>query len=227
MSFRKQSGNMYEFTTHTWNVVKGQCEHDCQYCYMKRFGKLKPVRFDEKEMKRDLGSSNIIFVGSSNDIFSNNTPSEWIIKILQHCREYDSNKYLFQTKNPERFQEFLHLFPTNTILGTTIETNRDHQISKAPTPEERSKAMQKLFQLARLSRCNFERMVTIEPILDFDMPALYALIYQTHPHWVNIGADSQRHNLPEPTIEKINELIEILSTFTNVHIKRDLKRIFP
>lgn len=50
------TGNMYTWITHTWNTVKGECPHGCIYCYMKRFGKQKPVRFDEKELKTNLGS---------------------------------------------------------------------------------------------------------------------------------------------------------------------------
>jgi len=45
MGLNKSSGNMYEFITHTWNTVKGACEHDCSYCYMKRWGKLNRFRY--------------------------------------------------------------------------------------------------------------------------------------------------------------------------------------
>ena len=43
----KQKGNMYGFVTHTWNVIKGKCPHDCEYCYMKIFP-LGELHFDEK-----------------------------------------------------------------------------------------------------------------------------------------------------------------------------------
>jgi hypothetical protein len=68
MGLNTSKGNMYDFVTHTWNTVKGECYHDCSYCYMKRWGKLKPARFDQKELKTDLGSNNFIFVGSSCDM---------------------------------------------------------------------------------------------------------------------------------------------------------------
>lgn len=29
---------MYDFVTHTWNTIKGECPHDCSYCYMKKWG---------------------------------------------------------------------------------------------------------------------------------------------------------------------------------------------
>lgn len=28
----KQTGNMYEWVSHTWNPIKGKCPHDCNYC---------------------------------------------------------------------------------------------------------------------------------------------------------------------------------------------------
>ncbi|OQA00448.1 MAG: hypothetical protein BWY70_00700 [Bacteroidetes bacterium ADurb.Bin408] len=85
---------MYEFITHTWNPIKGQCFHDCSYCYMKRWGRLKPVRFEPKELKTDLGHDNFIFIGSSCDIWAQNIPEDWIFKTLYHCSNFD-NKYLF------------------------------------------------------------------------------------------------------------------------------------
>jgi DNA repair photolyase len=60
MGLNTSTGNMYSFVTHTWNTVKGECHHDCSYCYMKRWGKQKPVRFDKKELKTDLGKDNFI-----------------------------------------------------------------------------------------------------------------------------------------------------------------------
>lgn len=60
---RPTKGNMYDFITHTWNPIKGECPHGCTYCYMKRWGAQKPLHLDEKEMRTGLGSGNYIFVG--------------------------------------------------------------------------------------------------------------------------------------------------------------------
>lgn len=70
MPLNESKGNMYDFITHSFNTIKGQCYHDCSYCYMKRWGNLRPARFDEKELNTDLGSGNFIFVGSSCDMWS-------------------------------------------------------------------------------------------------------------------------------------------------------------
>ena len=79
MGLNVQTGNMYQgWITHTWNAVKGKCEYNCRYCYMKRFGSLNPARFDRNELKTNLGENNFIFVGSSIDLFNDVIPAEWI-----------------------------------------------------------------------------------------------------------------------------------------------------
>ena len=78
MPLNKTKGNMYDFVTHTWNPIKGRCSHDCQYCYMKRWGELPDLHLDAREMKTDLGSGNYIFVGSSTDMFAEDVSWEWI-----------------------------------------------------------------------------------------------------------------------------------------------------
>ena len=58
------------------------CLLKCSYCYMKRWGKLNPVRFDEKELKTDLGKNNFIFVGSE-DLMK----QEWIYEAHEMLKE--------------------------------------------------------------------------------------------------------------------------------------------
>jgi len=181
---------MYDFVTHTWNVVKGKCSHDCSYCYMKRWGELKPVRFDEKELKTDLGSDKFIFIGSSTDMFASDIPDEWIQKTIDYCESFD-NQYLLQTKYPERFHKFK--FSKKFVLGTTIETNRTYEeMGNTPLPLERAYAIGALK--------NNRTFVTVD-----------------------IGADSSNSGMPEPSREKIDNLISSFSG--EVVIKKNLKRI--
>lgn len=218
MALRVSKGNMYEFVTHTWNAIKGECPHGCSYCYMKRWGKQRPVRFDAKELKTDLGSGNFIFVGSSCDMFAEAIPSEWIQYTLDHCRKH-GNQYLFQSKNPARMIDE-EIPRQNTILCTTIESNFWHQEMKnAPHPEERCEAMNRAFVLG------YRLFVTIEPIMDFHLSELLTLIRLCRPEQVNIGADSGNNHLPEPSREKLLELIEGLQEFTTIHSKRNLGRL--
>lgn len=217
MGLNISRGNMYSFVTHTWNTVKGKCPHDCSYCYMKRMSIQKHSRFDQYELSTDLGSGNFIFVGSSNDIFAKDIPREWINNTLSHCSRFD-NRYLFQSKNPKRFADFD--LPNKSVVCTTIETNRWYPeiMQNAPHPKERAEAM------AEASK-QYPTFVTIEPILDFDLDELLALIKQCNPKQVNIGADSKGHHLPEPDRGKIIRLIKELKKFTKIEKKDNLWRL--
>lgn len=212
----KVKGNMYNFISHTWNPIKGKCSHDCKYCYMKRF-KQKPIRLVEKELGDDLGKGNFIFVGSCIDMFAKEIPREWIIRVLKRCAKFD-NTYLFQTKNPQKFIEFTMGGVGKYILGTTIETNRDYKVSNALETKHRFYWM---CQLPNLT----PKMVSIEPILDFDLDIMIKWIKEIKPKFVSIGADSKGHNLLEPSKEKIENLIKELNKFTNVIEKDNLKRL--
>lgn len=220
MSLRKQTGNMYSFVTHTWNPIKGRCPHECAYCYMRRFP-LGPPHLDEKELRADLGSGNFIFVGSGTDMWAEEVPEHWIVDAINACRGYPQNTYLFQSKNPLRFYDFLEMYDClDTVFGTTIETNRIYpQMGKTPCPEARSEA------LRRLHGMKLRTMLTIEPIMDFDTADLAEMVWYASPEWVNIGADSKRSGLPEPSREKTLELIAALKEFTTVKIKSNLERI--
>lgn len=220
MGLNISKGNMYDFVTHTWNTVKGECFHDCSYCYMKRWGKLNPARFDNKELKTDLGKENYIFIGSSCDMFAVNIPTEWILKTLKHCEQVN-NRYLFQTKNPERFMDFIDLcvISDKSVLCTTIESNRWYSdvMGKSPGPVDRARWMSEIDCI--------DKYITIEPVLDFDLSEMVDLINMCKPVQVNIGADSGNNNLPEPSWEKVQSLIEELKKFTVISKKRNLDRL--
>jgi DNA repair photolyase len=225
MALNKSKGNMYEFVTHTWNTVKGDCLHGCSYCYMKgiarRFNRPQcPIHFDEAELKTNLGHGNFIFVGSSNDLFAEDIPHEWIDRTLYHCCKYN-NKYLFQTKNPLRVRNYLYRVLRQDIVVTTLETNRfmKHIMKNAPSPEQRTFAME------MLARNFITAHVTIEPIMDFDLHEFIKYIMRCRPVQVNIGADTGHNHLPEPPKEKILELISALEELTTVKQKSNLKRI--
>ena len=72
---------------------------------------------------------------------------------------------------------------------------------------------------------HFDVFVTIEPILDFDLPDMVAILKHCEPKQVNIGADSGRNNLPEPSKEKVLALINELQKFTIIDRKTNLSRL--
>ena len=86
-----------------------------------------------------------------------------------------------------------------------------------PSPAERAYAMSSILTMPI--------HVTIEPIMDFDMEAMIQLIKMCDPQKVNIGADSKRNNLPEPSKEKLLELIDRLKEFTTIDKKTNLQRL--
>jgi hypothetical protein len=67
--------------------------------------------------------------------------------------------------------------------------------------------------------------VTVEPIMDFDLPEFVELIKRANPIQVNIGADTGHNNLPEPPKGKVLELIAALGEFTTVKQKSNLSRL--
>lgn len=220
MGLRASKGNMYQgWITHTWNTIKGECPFLCNYCYMNRWGKQQPVRFDEKELRTDLGKDNFIFVGSSCDMFADSIPGEWIADTMLHMAKYD-NSYLIQSKNPGRIKEFLPIDAHKYMVCTTIESNRHYRdISKAPSP------LQRALDMHEYAKVGIDTLVTIEPVMKFDLDELVRLVKHCGVVQVNIGADSGRNNLPEPSKEEILELIKELEGYTKVVTKSNLKRL--
>lgn len=221
MGLNKSTGNMYEFITHTWNTIKGECPHACSYCYMHRWGKQPPLHFDENELKTKLGHGNYIFVGSSCDMFAKDIPEEWIIKTLEHCNKYSENRYFFQSKNPEKMIHMLKNISFNYDICTTIETNRNYQKIMNNSPSTWNRAT----EMMKYDNSLVKKYVTIEPIMDFDMYEMIQVIRICNPVQVNIGADSGHNNLPEPPKEKILQLIEELQKFTVIANKKNLERL--
>ena len=225
MSLNIVKGNMYREIlgrnlTHTWNPIKGRCSFDCFYCYMKKWGKLKAPRLDESEFKTDLSSGNFIFAGSSIDIFAPDIPDEWVKSTMNYINKFPDNKYLLQSKAPNMFvwwyNNYPELFGNNIVFATTIESNRYYSnISKATHPTIRMEAIRKL----KLQ--GFTIMVTIEPVLDFDLDEFVAMLKYTLADQINIGAVTGGHKLPEPSKEKLQALIEALKP----HLKSNIKRL--
>ena len=237
MPIKKSQGNMYPWVDATHSHLGGECQHKCSYCYVgsSRSGRAPRycgdirlldnefnVSYDKKTLERVCGKfPATIFIEHMNDLFEKDVPSEFIIKILDHCKKYPDNTYVLQTKNPARFQEFLGDLPPNRILGTTIESNRHYPnvMGNSPKPELRYDGMLDLPLEERL-------FVTLEPILDFDVDVLAGWIVDIMPEFLNLGADSKGNGLIEPTVEKIMELTDKLNKFgVELREKHNLNRL--
>jgi DNA repair photolyase len=226
MSLKISKGNMYPWVTHMHAHLGGECSHKCSYCYVDnpiggRLGKFQgPIRLLKPEFDVKYGSEKAIFIEHCNDLFASDIPDNFIDKIIKHTTHYPKNFYVFQTKNPIRYKDFLDKFPPKCIVGCTIETNRDmNKISKAPNPFNRYLEMKELSG-------KIQTFITCEPILDFDIEVLANWIVNIKPVFVNIGADSKNHNLEEPSIEKVMELGKMISDAgIEVKEKRNLDRL--
>ena len=228
--FEKEEKNrMFNFIMKTWNPVVG-CRHDCCYCWARKLAetKLKKIErykngFTPKLIDKELSKrfkNEIVFVSDMGDLWGEWVPKEWILAVLDATKRSSKTNFFFLTKNPDRYLELLNLIPTNAILGATIETNRNTSTySKAPLPEDRVKAMQELRY-----RCSNNIMVSVEPIMDFDLFNFLDSIKRIQPNFVVIGKDNYRNNLIEPDLEKILSFVHELEDFTKVILKKGLRK---
>jgi hypothetical protein len=148
-------------------------------------------------------------VASSSDVIF--AEKEWIEKILDKIDEYPNRTFFIQTKNPYFFDKYE--IPENVLFGITLETNRNYiDISKAPFPFNRYELFKRFYYR--------DLIVTIEPILDFDLNEFIIWIRNINPIRVYIGYDTKKtKNLPEPSLEKTMQLVEELRKFTKVKLK--------
>ena len=223
---------MYPWVTHTHSHLGGKCRHKCKYCYVQAMAKQFPnmrarysgdMHLIEKEFDVKYGSGKTIFIEHMNDIAC--ALDAEIDRIFKHIAEWPDNNYVFQTKDPFHFMWHSNRLSPNDILGTTIETNLVFEdiMNNAPSPSNRRIGM----MLWAKERPEVTRFVTIEPILDFDIDLLVPMIVDIDPSFVNIGADSKGTGLPEPSAQKVRDLIESLNKHgIEIKQKKNLDRIF-
>jgi protein gp37 len=200
-----------------WTTVRGECPYNCTYCYVGRWGQQKPLHLDQKELRSNLGSGNYIFVCSGCDLFHPDVPNEWIAEVRNQTLQYPNNTYLWHTKNAQRLVELIEPGPAD-VACVTIESNINRSnISAAPAPYERAMYLRKW---------EGRKMITVEPIMDFDVVNFSSLIISCKPNQVNIGANSGKNWLPEPSAWKIEALVEALEdNGIAVHLKKNLNRL--
>lgn len=233
----KPGSNMYQgWVTHTHSHLGGECPHACSYCFVKRVrdrqgpnGRYSgPLRLIERELRVDYGSGKKIFVDHMNDLFAEAVHQSMICDVEYHCFSYPDNEYIFQTKNPARYRwcSLLTSLPFGSLLGCTIETNRQYDaMGVAPTTHGRACAMAELAGMAAKTKMA-SLFITIEPIMDFDLPILADWLDWIKPAFINIGADSKGHHLPEPPKEKILDLIQVIKNMgIEIREKHNLGRI--
>jgi hypothetical protein len=208
--------NMYS-EVKPWNCFVG-CRFDCVYCKpsfqaqakRQKHNCMKCYSFEPHEhLERiwKIPKGEIVWPVSSGDIsFADTTLFSVLISPITAHRE---KTFYLQSKNPACFKSQLHKFIglKNLILLTTLETNRDmdyRKISKAPYPTDRA------FDFMRISWPR--KIVTIEPIMDFDHDEFLKMILDIKPEAVYLGYNSRPKSvkLPEPSHDKAFSFITCL-----------------
>lgn len=212
----KAKSHMYA-AAETWNPFKG-CKFDCIYCIpsfqsqakRQKHNCLKCYRYEPHEHPvrlTKIPGSEIVFVCGNGDIaFCRPSYIRRIIEAI--AARGGSQSFYLQSKKPSCFKPLLKLLPKTVILVTTLETNRDEgygKVSKAPKPSSRFK------QFASLKYPR--KVVTIEPVMDFDVQEFANWIIQIKPEYVWLGLNSREKQvqLPEPSPDKLREFVGILA----------------
>jgi len=228
MALRKAKGNMFGFITHLWNPVKGKCVYNCNYCFVKRFYKKynlnvpdKPY-LDKKEFV-NLGKHKFIFICDNLDLFHPYIPGLFILEIINHINKYTENRYLFLTKNPERYLNYISLLRMkNIFLGVTIESNI---IKTENTPEQ----LERFIAIKNIKAYyNIKTLICIEPIMNFNLSTFMIKLKFANPDYIVIGADSGNNKLNEPCKNKLNEFISCLNKDkinSKIILKSNLQRL--
>ncbi len=203
------------------------CDFDCCYCAFRNTLKRSKCKKDQDYIPHShleclskrppkTNDNKFVTIGMNGDIsFASDTTMQ---AIIHYCWLWAKHTFLLQSKNPAFFHNYK--FPKNVILGTTMESDMDtwystsnmthaksvirySDISKAPNNNDRFDAMYEL---------STRKVITIEPILDFNIAPFHNAIFDLKPEWVWIGYDSnpKRNHLPEPILEKTNDLINEL-----------------
>ncbi len=209
--------SMFDVITKTWNPVIG-CLHNCKYCWARRLAETRLTHMEkykdgfkpnlaEYELKKKFRKQ-YVFACDMGDLFGDWVPRDWILKVIDAVKNSPSSYFLFLTKNPRRYFDILDALPKNLILGVTIETNRNYRVSNAPPQSERYRCMVEL-PYAR-------KLVSVEPIMDFDMDIFVEWIRKIGPIMVHVGYTKFNEHLPEPSLVKTRKLMEELKSFTRV-----------
>ena len=132
-----------------WSPVEG-CLNGCEYCYARKelaqYGKsFEPIFYKERLSEVAKMRIGVHFVTHYCDLMGDWVPAEWIEKVIAECKALPRHTFLFISKNPKRYWEFV--WPGNCILGVTVESPNEFHRAEA------------------ILRLPYRKMCSIEPIM--------------------------------------------------------------
>ena len=217
-SLKKKVENYYKGTV-SWSPFQG-CEFDCVYCKQSFQRQAKRKLHDclkcynytphaHPERLEKVPNDMVVAVCGNSDVaFCKSGYMHRMIEVMNND-ERKGRIWFVQSKNPKCLEPYLKDFPKNTVLLTTLETNRDEgydKVSKAPPPSVRYE----MFRDLPYSR----KIVTVEPIMEFDFRIFVDWIFSIGPEAVYVGYESSRYEMPfsEPHMEKVIDFVATLRT---------------
>lgn len=133
-------GSRIEWTQATWNPVTGcsKVSAGCEHCYAERMARrlqamgvakyargFEVVTHDETlDLPLAWRRPHEIFVNSMGDLFHDDVPTEFILKVFDTMRSAHHHRFQLLTKRAERFAELDRLLPwaPNIWMGVTVES---------------------------------------------------------------------------------------------------------
>jgi hypothetical protein len=231
MSITKPTGDMYDHFDNLmlWKAITGKCGFGCGYCSTRaiveeRFNNILGPPKLHKPFP-NLKSGYTWFVCSTIDMFHRDILDSWIDEILNYMIQYPGNNYLLQSKDAHRLASRTKLYNIERyILATTIESDITYEIYDDMGYKDWQN--QKIIAMAWLKRLGYKTMITIEPIMKFNLNKFFEMFLCARPDIITIGADSKNSGLPEPTWQEVAKLIEALEKAgLKVVQKKNLERL--
>lgn len=199
-----------EWTDATWNPITGCTEVSpgCDHCYARVFAERwrgVPGHYYEQGFDLRLWPERLayplrwkkprrIFVNSMSDLFHQEVPDEYIIKVLETMQQANWHTYQVLTKRPSRLRRLIPQlsavlgakWPRHIWFGVSVETAqyewRVDELRKVPSPI---------------------RFVSAEPLL-----GPLTTINLTDVHWLIVGGESGRDNRP-CSVEWVRQLRDL------------------
>lgn len=164
-----------------------------------------------------------IFVCSMADLFGEWVPDEWIDAVVSSTQSALQHRYLFLTKNPKRYDDWLERFEEGRAKGIEEVANCWFGAS-ASTNKELDRANESRAQWLSLEPIR-ERIATDEnQFMEVDP---YIGYEQKRWEWVVIGAETgnSKHNIV-PKREWVEEIVKVCKEYgTPVFMKESLREL--